>query len=113
MLGGSMDIRRRVMDRRRRVAEARLTMALEAGRRWQQRAFERTGAQQQLETRGPIQADTADRAAQFEAREAQRRRNRAAEAAEGFPVTKERMIGPTLDFTSYAPDEEARRVGRP
>jgi endonuclease G, mitochondrial len=108
-----MALRRQVMDRRSRVAATRLAIAIEAGQRWQQRTFERTGVQQRLETGDLAQADSAERTARFEVREILRARKRMVEAAAGFPVTTERMIGATLDFTRYAPDEEARRAGRP
>ena len=57
------------MDRKNRISESRLTVAIEAGQRWQQRAPERTGEQKLLAIGGPAKADSPQRAAQFELRE--------------------------------------------
>ncbi len=95
------------MDRIKEVTERWLATAEAAAKRWQKREPDRTGASQRYLEGGPEAADTAERIAQFRHREGLRIR------AMGFPVTKERQIGPTLDFTNYPPDEGARRAGRP
>ena len=101
------------MNRKEACKKARLSIAFEAGERWRRRAPERAGAQERYVEGGPLKADTPVRTREFAERETRRLQRRAFEAAAGFPMTKERMIGPTLDFSSFAPDEEARNAGRP
>ncbi len=129
------------MDRKRLI-EARNEVALEAWKRWAKREPERTGATTRYTAGGPQHADKPERARKFAARETLRaqsispdaidtlsaelidrgvvmpaseslRRPGIASPAAVFPVVRERKIGPTLDFTRFAPDEEARGAGRP
>jgi endonuclease G len=101
------------MGRREQVSEARLQVALEAAARWRERTPDRAKSQERYLAEGPARADTPDRTAKFQARERLRARANPTAAIENFPVVLERQIGPTLDFTSYPPDEEARRAGMP
>jgi endonuclease G len=89
---------------KRRVSEVRLGLAYQAAERWRARTPQRSGAMEALKRSGPAAADTAARVANFQARETLR------PAVRQF---QERQIGPTLDYTSFAPDEDARRAGRP
>ena len=101
------------MERKERVKQSRIRFAEKAAARWREREPLRSGAQVRYAEGGPRNADTPSRSAQFVGREELRRVRNLEAAAAGYVVAKERQIGPTLDFTSYPPDEEARGAGRP
>jgi endonuclease G len=86
------------------MTERQLDLAYRASERWKERTAIRSGAMEAYKRSGPAGADTPARAAQFNARESLRPLRQ---------MLQERQIGPTLDYTSYAPDEDARRAGRP
>ena len=95
------------MINRSRVQRDKIAIAIRAAERWQRREPVRSGAQERYRHAGPMAADTPDRATKFLVREGLRR------ALGPYPRVSERMIGPTLDFSSYAPDENARKAGAP
>jgi endonuclease G, mitochondrial len=93
------------VDRFDDMKSARFQLALSAATRWQQRAKTRIEQLTRLAKDGPAAADSPERVGRFRAMQEKR-------VVDGLSnITLERIIGPTLDFTSRPPNENARRAG--
>jgi endonuclease G, mitochondrial len=87
------------------IRSARFELALSAASRWQQRAKPRSEQLTRLARNGPAAADSPERVGRFRAMQEKR------VVAGSSNIILERIIGPTLDFTSRPPNENARRAG--
>lgn len=96
-----------------RVKEAQRAARRAALRRWIERRPEREKNLRDVADRGVGAADSPNRNARFQAREAAFARARVLRRMGQLPIGIERKIGPTLDWTPYAPSEGARAAGRP
>lgn len=96
-----------------RIRDANRAVRAAALARWLARADDRERIKQTLAAGGEGAADSPQRNARFRARRAGIEYARELRRAGALPLGLERRMGPTLDFTPYAPDETARRAGRP
>jgi endonuclease G, mitochondrial len=95
------------------MREAQRAAQADAVRRWKERIPEREKNLQEIRAGGPGAADSPTRNARYKAREALFERAREMRRAGRLSFGLERRIGPTLDWTPFAPTEGARRAGRP
>ena len=96
-----------------RRREARLSVREAAITRWQRHESERARNIQLVAMGGAGAADSPQRNVRLRARESTYERARALHRRGLLPSYLERRIGPTLDYSPYAPSEQARAVGRP
>lgn len=96
-----------------RIRDARDSIRRAAVSRWADRAAVRAANEAKLLADGPGAADSPQRQARFVARSKAFDTARQLRAAGALPLGLERKIGPTLDYTPYAPSESARKAGRP
>jgi endonuclease G len=85
----------------------------EAVARWQRRREVRARNEERLAAGGAGAADSPQRQARFAARAQAFESARRLRAVGGLPLGLERKIGPTLDYTPFAPSDAARLAGRP
>ena len=96
-----------------RLKEAQWAVRRAAVKRWKERTAERAKGLQEIATGGAGAADSPMRNARFRAREASFAQARELRSLGRLPLGIERKMGPTLDWTPYAPSDGARRAGRP
>lgn len=101
------------MGQLERIREAQREVRHAALRRWQERTPERSRNLQDVAARGIGAADSPMRNARYAAREATFARARELRSLGRLPIGLERRMGPTLDWTPYAPSDGARVAGRP
>ena len=96
-----------------RVKEAQRAARRAALRRWIERQPEREKNLRDVADRGVGAADSPNRNARYQAREAGLARARVLRRLGQLPIGIERKIGPTLDWTPFAPSDGARAAGLP
>lgn len=101
------------MARFDRLREARAEVRRAALRRYLERREERDHVKAVLAANGPGSADSPQRQARYGERMAGIALARALGEANRLPFGMERRMGPTLDFTAFAPSETARKAGLP
>lgn len=101
------------MGRLERIKEAELAARQSALQRWKERAGERAKNQSELQSAGVGAADSPMLNARFAARQAGFAQARDLRARGQLPIALERKMGPTLDWTPFAPSDGARTAGRP
>lgn len=101
------------MGLRQDVREAQRVIRRQALERYQERAEKRVEFFAREERYGKGKADSADRQARFKLREEGIAQLRRLAAAGQLPRAIERRIGPTLDYTPFAPSEASRKAGKP
>ncbi len=94
------------------VRERKLEHAIAAGRRWRDLCERRADTVRRLVEGGPEAADSPERVARYQAREAAKRLA-FARAGVTEAMFRERRIGPTLDLDEIPPNEPARIAGIP
>lgn len=101
------------MGLRQDVREAQRVIRRQALERYQERASKRVEFFEREEQYGKGKADSVDRQARFKLREEGIAQLRRLAAAGQLPRAIERRIGPTLDYTPFAPSEASRKAGKP
>ncbi|HEX9947486.1 MAG TPA: DNA/RNA non-specific endonuclease [Allosphingosinicella sp.] len=101
------------MTRADRFREARAQVRRDALRRYLSRQDERNHVKAVLAAHGPGSADSPQRQGRFGERMAGIALARSLKEAERLPIALERIMGPTVDFTPFAPNEAARKAGHP
>ena len=101
------------MGRLERIREAELEARQAALQRWKERAGQREKNRAELATAGVGAADSPMLQARFSVRQAAFEQARALRAQGQLPIALERKIGPTLDWTPFAPSVGASKAGRP
>lgn len=101
------------MGRLDRLREVRWAIRRAAVKRWNDRAGDRQKNLSDIAAGGIGAADSPMRNARFRVREAAFAQARALRSLGRLPFVIERKIGPTLDWTPFAPSEGARAAGRP
>ncbi len=96
-----------------RVKEAQRAARGAARRRWIARRAEREKNLRDVADRCVGAADSPNRNARFQAREAAFAQARVLRRLGQLPIGIERKIGPTLDWSPFAPSDGARKAGRP
>ena len=96
-----------------RVKEAQRAIRAAAIRRWKERTPQRQKNLEDIAAGGIGAANSPTRNARFRAREATFARARELRSLGRLPFGIERKMGPTLDWTPYAPSDGARSAGRP
>lgn len=90
-----------------RIMQARLEIALAAGKRWGNRKAERDQGLSDIVLKGPGSADTPKRRSEWSLRKANKQR------AELSGVGLERIIGPSVDWVAFSPSQKAFNAARP
>ena len=96
-----------------RLKEAQWAVRRAAIKRWKERSAEREKNLSEIAVGGPGAADSPMRNARFRARETTFAQARELRNLGRLPFAIERKMGPTLDWTPYAPSDGARKAGRP
>jgi endonuclease G len=96
-----------------RLREAQWAVRRAATERWKERSFEREKGLRDIEASGDGAADSPMRVARFKARAATFQQARELRSQGRLSFGIERKMGPTLDWTPYAPSDGARKAGRP
>jgi endonuclease G len=96
-----------------RIKEAQKAVRQAATSRWLERAPKREKNLQEIAAGGVGAADSPMRQARYMVREATFAKARELRSLGRLPFGIERKIGPTLDWTPYAPSDGARAAGRP
>jgi len=96
-----------------RFKEARRAAQQAALGRWIERTEQREQNKQQVAVAGIGAADSPQRNARFQLREATLAQARELRAIGRLPIGIERKMGPTLDIVSFPENETARKAGRP
>src|SRR5262245_42641894 len=103
----------KTMARLDRIKEAQLAIRAAAMKRWKERAPQRESNRQEINSKGPGAADSPTRKARFDIREAAFEQARRLRSLGRLPLGLKRKMGPTLDWTPFAPSDGARTAGRP
>ena len=101
------------MGQLERLKEAQWAARDSAIQRWKERTAVRGKNLRNIATGGQGAADSPMRNERFKAREAAFAKARILRAEGRLPFGLERKIGPTLDFSPFAPSDGARTAGRP
>jgi endonuclease G, mitochondrial len=101
------------MGRLDRLREVQWAIRRAAVKRWNERAQERQKNLSDIAAGGIGAADSPMRNARFRIREAAFKQARELRSLGRLPFAIERKIGPTLDWTPFAPSDGARAAGRP
>ena len=96
-----------------RIKEAQRAVRQAAIERWKQRTPEREKNLNDIASGGVGAADSPMRNARFQFREATFQKARELRSLGRLPFGIERKMGPTLDWTPFAPSDGARAAGRP
>ncbi len=96
-----------------RIREAQRAVQAAAIKRWNDRAEQREKNRSDIERGGVGAADSPLRNARFKVREAAFEQARELRSVGRLPIGIERKMGPTLDWTPFAPSDGARTAGRP
>ena len=101
------------MSKLDRIREARQAVQEAALRRWIERSPERQKNLREVAERGIGAADSPMRNERYQTREAMFQKARDLRRIGALPLGLERRMGPTLDWTPFAPSDGARAAGRP
>lgn len=101
------------MSKLDRIREAKAAARNAAIRRWVEHAPEREKKKREIAVGGEGAADTPQREARFKVRQGVLESARKLRSQGLLPRGIERKMGPTLDWTPFAPSEAARTAGRP
>jgi endonuclease G len=105
-LEAAMSLFNRVRDAERQVRQAALS-------RWLKRTDVRDRTKAIIAAHGDGAADSPQRNARLNVRQAGLAKLRSLSRAGRLPLGIERKMGATLDYTSFAPSDLARKAGRP